>query len=89
MIVASSSTPMTGTAEKSNRNHYGQANGNEMLTVEKPKNKQRNCDNSLCSIDSGRSSVKQKSVANSSYQKRRLSCESLKNDQERPAGGDQ
>ena len=59
MIVASSNTPMTGTAEKSNRhNHHGQANGNEMLTVEKPKNNQRNCDNSLCSIDSGRSSVK-------------------------------
>ena len=50
-----------------------------MLTVEKPKNKQRNCDNSMYSIDSGRSSVKQKSVANSSYQKRRLSCDSLKN----------
>ena len=34
----------------------------------------------MCSIDSCRSSVRQKSVANSSYQKRRLADESLNMD---------
>ena len=61
VVVASSDTTPGHTAEK---NRHGDK---QLLTVEKPKTQQRNCGDSLVSIESGRSSVRQKSVTNSSY----------------------